>query len=130
MKRTAKRGLVPTGRHPLSGTWVQESTEPDFPITSIEFTISLRKGEFAVRACDKSDGEELKVSGVRWNGEDLKFTTLCLSTKWRAKHVFRMRARGLADHRVTYTELETWKKESKPSTSGTEIRPTHPRSGL
>ncbi len=116
MKRTEKRREVPTVRHPLTGTWVQQQTDPDFPITSVEFTISLREGGFEVRARDTSDGEELEVSRVRWNGEDRKFSTFCASTKWKAKHVFRINGGGLAEHEVTYTESEIWgKRPSSPT---------------
>ena len=96
--------------HPLVGTWAQKARLDDPDTSYVTFTISLRDRKLVVDGVDTSDGEKLVISDVRWDGKVLEFTSVCPSTHWKAKHVFRVREPGLADHQVTYTESELWEK--------------------
>lgn len=100
--------------HPLVGTWKQKANP--YHVTAVVYTIAARQGRLVVSATDTADGEKLKISGIRWDGKELRFTSFCRSTNWKVEHEFRVRRPGLADHQLTYTEREVWEKqpESQP----------------
>jgi hypothetical protein len=91
----------------LVGTWEQAQNAVD--ATPVVYTIALRGASIVVSGVDESDGTELKISGVSWDGSQLRFNSLYPPTKHKASHVFRLSAKGRAIHETTYNDEEgTW----------------------
>jgi len=68
-------------------------------------------GGFRVQAIDESDGEELVVSKVKWDGNVLAFETLTPSNKWRTRNRLNVISKTKAIHELTH--WEPWEKISK-----------------
>jgi len=77
---------------------------------SVLFIIDKARQGFRVQAFDESDGEELIVSKVKWDGKVLAFETLTPSNKWRTRNRLRVIAKTKAIHELTH--WEQWKKIS------------------
>jgi hypothetical protein len=91
--------------HPLVGTWVAMDDDVD-----AEFTVVAKGDSFLVTGRDQSDGEEFVISGVVWDGEALRFSSLMPSTGHRVGHVFRL-SPGKRTIEHEYTLLEIWKRK-------------------
>ena len=94
--------------HPLVGTW--QEVENPVSESSVVYKIGVENGVFTVSGIDESDGTKFKISGVRWDGTTLQFTSLFPPTGHRAKHVLRTFKPGLVNHEVTSTDHEVWRK--------------------
>jgi hypothetical protein len=75
---------------------------------SVYFIIRKTSKGFIVRAIDESDGEELTVSKIRWNGSVLAFDTKTPSNKWRTRNRLEVISKTKAVHELTI--WESWKK--------------------
>jgi hypothetical protein len=107
-KSTSEASAVrPWSGHPLVGTW--EQVDNPFHKTSVVYTVTIVAGDFVVSGCDEADGKPLKVSKIKWDGESLYFTTFFPPTRYSARHVMRLVARGPANHQVD-DDQEVWKK--------------------
>ena len=72
------------------------------------FKINKNARGFRIQAVDESDGEELVVSKVKWDGKALTFETLTPSNKWRTKNRLTAISKTKAMHELTF--WEPWKK--------------------
>jgi len=122
-KSPSKASAVrPWSGHPLVGTW--EQVDNPFHKTSIVYTITIVAGDFVVSGRDEADGKPLKVSKIKWDGGSLHFTTFFPPTRYSARHVMQLVARGRANHQVDgYREV--WKK--RPPRKGTGPSATQSR---
>ena len=82
------------------GTWQHEDS-------SVEYTVTLSGEVLRVSGVDTTDGEELRVSDVLYDRSELRFTTLCPSTDYALRHVFRNPESGCCEHE--FTRVEIWK---------------------
>jgi hypothetical protein len=106
--------------HQLVGTW--QEVENSVSETSVVYKIAVVNGHFVVSGIDESDGTKFSISGVRWDGAALRFTSLFPPTGHRVKHVLRARGRGLVDHEVTSTDYEVWRKRPKDVVTGPQLQ--------
>jgi len=107
-KSTAKVSAVrPWSGHPLLGTW--EQVDNPLHKTSVVYTITIVAGDFVVSGRDEADGKPLKVSKIKWDGESLHFATFFPPTRYSARHVMQLVARGRANRQVD-GDREVWKK--------------------
>ena len=120
-----KRKIVPKktpgvrSAHPFVGTWAQDEDCSDR--TSVTFTVAVKDGRFLISGVDESDGTIFKISDIRWDGVNLRFVSFFPTTNHKAKHAFRLIAKGQVNHQVSYTDEdgtftddERWKKRSAP----------------
>jgi hypothetical protein len=106
MKRNSLRQRG-SASHSLVGTWEEAQNPVD--ATPVVYTIALRSSTIVVSGLDESDGKRLRISGVSWDGRQLRFKSLYPPTKHKASHVFRLTAKHRAMHTTTYTDdEETW----------------------
>jgi len=75
---------------------------------SVLFIINKSPKGFSIEAIDESNGEELAVSKVKWDGKILSFETLTPSNKWRTKNRLEVISENNAIHELTF--WEPWKK--------------------
>jgi hypothetical protein len=102
--RLRQRG---SASHLLVGTWEEARNAVD--ATPVVYTIALKGSSIVVSGIDESDGTELRISGVSWDGRQLQFKSLYPPTKHKASHAFRLSAKDRAIHTTTYTDDEgTW----------------------
>jgi hypothetical protein len=89
----------------LLGRWEIESEDssPVFYITRKPST-----GEMVVHAFDKYDGENFRVTNVRWEKDSLLFETFVSSTKWRARHILHPVSKNCIKQELTI--FENWKR--------------------
>jgi hypothetical protein len=113
--------------HSLAGTWEEAQNAVD--ATPVVYTIALKGSSIVVSGVDESDGTELRISGVSWDGRQLRFKSLYPPTNHRASHVFRLTAKNRAIHTTTYTDdegtwggREQWRKRILP-----KVIPPHSR---
>jgi hypothetical protein len=106
MKRNSLRQRR-SASHPLVGSWEEVPNAVD--TTPVVYTIALKGSSIIVSGVDESDGTELRISGVSWDGRQLRFKSLYHPTNHKASHVFRLAAKDRAIHTTTYTDHEgTW----------------------
>ena len=97
----------PSASLSLVGVW--EDAQNAVEATPVVYTIALKRSSIVVSGVDESDGTELRISGVSWDGRQLRFKSLYPPTNHKAFHVFRMTAKDRAIHTTTYTDDEgTW----------------------
>lgn len=87
----------------LVGKW--QANEGYIPVL---FTIDKATNGFRIQAVDQSDGEELVVSKVKWDGSVLAFETLTPSNKWRTRNRLKVISKTKAIHELTF--WEPWEK--------------------
>jgi hypothetical protein len=93
--------------HGLIGVWEQEPNA--FGTTTVVYRIAVKGRAIVISGVDESDKTALRISDIRWNGKQLRFVSLYPPTKHKALHLFRLTARGRAEHTTTYTDDEgTW----------------------
>jgi hypothetical protein len=109
-----RRSGVQSAR-PLVGVWEQKANP--FDTTTVVYTIAVRNGLLSVSGVDEKDGTVLKISRMKWDGEQLCFSSFFPPTSHRARHVLRLIGRKEARHRVSYSDEEgkflaeeVWKK--------------------
>jgi len=69
-------------------------------------------GRIIVRAFDKYDGENFRVTNVRWNGSSLSFESYVPSTKHRVRQTLHPVSRNHI--RMELTVTERWKRTWTP----------------
>lgn len=72
------------------------------------FTIDMTARGFHIQAIDQSDGEELIVSRVKWDGKVLSFQTITPSNKYRTRNRITVISKTRAIHELTF--WEGWEK--------------------
>jgi hypothetical protein len=90
------------------GAWGPQNEED----SNLRVTVRGSARAPRVEVVDPFDGEKLKVSGVSWDGEVLRFRTVTPSTKFAVDHELRVGPSARAEHR--YTLSEPWQKLSAP----------------
>jgi hypothetical protein len=90
--------------HPLVGTWITEDEDSDSA-----YVVKASRGRFVVSGFCRSDGERFRITQTRWDGLNLSFEALMPSTKWKSRHVFRLKKDGSVEHEITI--WENWKKK-------------------
>lgn len=88
--------------HRFAGTWRGDDSV-------IEYSFSIRGEPIAVRGVDASDGEELCIQDVVFDGSELRFTSICPSTSYALRHVFRLVDGDRIEHE--YTRTEYWHRK-------------------
>ena len=88
------------------GTWVQ--ADP-----CVEYSVAEADGSVVVTGLDTSDGEELYIEDVSFDGLGLRFKSICLSTNYALTHVFRITG---DDDEVEheFTRIEKWQRKQNP----------------
>ena len=77
----------------------------------VEYTVSLQGDSIVVTGIDTSDGEELRIQDITFDGSELRFTTVCISTVFSLRHIFRSVHGDEIEHQFTLTENWIRKKE-------------------
>ena len=97
-----------TTGHPLVGTW----RDPDEDYGSrIQFTIRPASAAFEVAGVDTSDGEQLSISNVCWDGRVLRFDSFVPSTDHRVQYAFEVASPS--EVLVCYTRSERWVRANR-----------------
>jgi hypothetical protein len=76
--------------------------------STVQFTVRAAASGPTIRAVDTHDGESLRVSGVQWDGNVLRFQVFTPSTNWTVDHEWR--TTGGSSVKIRYTLTETWTK--------------------
>ena|SRR6267154_6382072 len=95
----------------LIGTW-----RYDEAVRPLLFTIDKTARGFRIQAVDESDGEEILVSKVKWDGKVLSFETLTPSNNWRTRNRLKVVSKTKAIHELTF--WEDWEKIRSPKGVG------------
>jgi hypothetical protein len=93
-------------RHPLVGTWRDEDPDGSF----LRFVVRPAGSGFDVRAVDTSDGEEIEISKVRWDGRVLRFTAFAPSSGRLSD--YEMKAVSPSEISLRLSYAESWVRES------------------
>jgi hypothetical protein len=89
--------------HSLIGTW--RDADEDYG-SRIQFTIRAAGSAFEVAGVDTSDGEQLSISNVCWDGRVLRFDSFVPSTYHRVEYAFEVTSPS--EVLVRYTRSERW----------------------
>jgi hypothetical protein len=106
VKATRKPKQKPK-RDLLVGTWFNA----DEVETGIEFTVTRADHSYAVRVCDRFDGEEADVFEIAWDGERLSFATHWNSTGRFARYRLLLLSANRIDVTYTYTDNEMYHRK-------------------
>ena len=87
----------------LIGTWITDEDD-----SNAAFAFSSKNNKLRVYGFCRSDGEEFKITRVKWDGKVLSFVARMPSTEAVTKNVFRIRPDGKLDFELT--TYEVWKK--------------------
>jgi hypothetical protein len=66
----------------FNGTWCNENSV-------VQYSLSIQGDPIVVTGIDTSDGEELRIQDATFDGSELRFTSICPSTSFALRHVFR-----------------------------------------
>lgn len=115
-KKGLRRAVFVDPKHPLAGTW-EEEPNPN-GTTTVVYTVLVKEGKFGVRARDRQDGIDFKISRIKWDGEALSFKSLYPPTMHSADHALRLLSKTKLSHYIdcTYADgdsfsgQEIWRK--------------------
>lgn len=82
----------------------------------VEYSISVSNSEFHISGIDRSDGEEIEISDIIWNGVVLTFFSYVPSTGRCGVNQMRYLGQGQTEFLFTFTVREVWSR-SLPSNS-------------
>ena len=85
----------------LVGTWRHEDSV-------VEYSISVLGDPLTVTAIDTNDGEKLRITDIRLEGSELRFTSTCPSTRYRLQHILRPARSNQIEHE--YVRIERWRR--------------------
>ena len=103
---------MPTMKNKSKADWLVGTWRYNEAVSPLLFTIGKTARGFRIQAVDESDGEELLVSKVKWNGKALAFETLTPSNKWRTRNRLTAISKTKAIHELTF--WEDWEKVPAP----------------
>jgi len=106
MKATRKPKQKPK-RDLLVGTWFNA----DEIETGVEFTVTRAGDSYAVRVCDRFDGEAADISETAWDGERLSFAAHWNSTGRFARYRLLLLSANRIDVTYTYTDNEMYHRK-------------------
>jgi len=95
---------VPDSIKKFLGTWRRDDQ-------TVEYTVSVLDDRVVVTGMDTTDGEELRIQDISFDGLELRFTTVCVSTVFSLRHIFRSVYGNEIEHQFTLTENWVRKKE-------------------
>lgn len=105
--RVTRGEVVPLNvRHPLVGTWRDQDPDGSF----VRFTVRAAGSGFDVRAFDTSDGEEIEISNVTWDGRVLRFSAFVPSSERWSDYEMKVVSPSEILLRLSYAE--PWVRES------------------
>jgi hypothetical protein len=90
---------VPPSIQKFVGTWVYKDTD-------VQYSITVQEDAISVTGTDLSDGEELRIQDISFDGSELRFTTICPSTVYALRHIFRSPFGDNVEHE--FTRIENW----------------------
>jgi hypothetical protein len=93
---------VPSSIQKFVGTW----SEAD---QCVEYSIAVHDGAVFVSGLDTSDGEELRIEDISFDGLELRFTSVCPSTNFVLTHIFRSASGDEVEHE--FTRIERWRRK-------------------
>jgi hypothetical protein len=96
---------VPPSIKKFLGTWKRDDQ-------NVEYTVSVEGDRVVITGVDTSDGEELRIQDVAFDGSELRFTTVCVSTVFSLRHIFRSVHGNEIEHQFTLTEIWVRKSEA------------------
>jgi hypothetical protein len=79
----------------------------------VEYKISIKGGRFIVKATDLQDGEQMKISGIKYSSGILEFTSYMPSSKRRGVNKFRLIDENRMESEFTFTVIEELKRPEK-----------------
>ena len=94
--------MASTTAHKFCGTWCSENSV-------VEYSFSISGSPPVVTGIDRSDGEELRIQDVTFDGSELRFTSICPSTSFALRHVFRSVLGDEVEHE--YIRVENWHRK-------------------
>ena len=89
------------------GTWCNENSV-------VEYSFSIQGDPLRLTGIDTSDGEELRIQDITFDGLELRFTSICPSTSFALRHVFRSVLDDEVEHE--YSRIENWQRKREPDT--------------
>jgi len=95
---------LPASIKKFLGTWTREDQ-------NVEYTISVQDESIVVTGIDTSNGEEMRIQDISFDGSELRFTTIYISTVFSLRHIFRSVHGNEIEHQFTLTENWVRKKE-------------------
>src|SRR5262249_27691922 len=99
---------MPAVKRNLNPDWLIGRWQANEACFSVLLTIDRGAGGVCIQAVDQSDGEELLVSRVKWDGKALSFETLTPSNNWRTRNRLKLISKTKAIHELTF--WEDWEK--------------------
>lgn len=93
----------------FSGNWVS-SLPFDSDDYLIEYIITPKGQSFDVRARDFRDGEEMEISEIRFDGEELSFKSYMPSTHRRGQNIMKLVSKDKIRVEFTFTVIEELKR--------------------
>lgn len=107
----------PDSTNLLCGVWrCFEDDSDDY--YRAEYTVSVLDGNFQVTGIDRSDGEVIEISDVRWNGVTLTFHSYVPSTARCGISQLRYVGDGKVEFLFTFTVLEVWARYTEEAEQG------------
>ena len=91
----------------LVGTWFNA----DEYATEVEFTVTRSGDSYAVRVCDRYDGEQADIFETAWNGKVLSFAAHWNSTGRFARYRLLLLSANRIDVTYTYTDNEMYHRK-------------------
>jgi hypothetical protein len=89
----------------FAGTWCSENSV-------VAYSFSIHGEPIVVTGVDTNDGEELRIQDVTFDGSELRFTSICPSSSFVLRHVFRSVLGDEIEHE--YTCVENWQRKKTP----------------
>jgi len=86
----------------FAGTWCCDASV-------VEYSFSIHGDPVVVSGVDTSDGEKLRIEDVAFDGSELRFTSICPSSSFALRHVFRSVHGDQVEHE--YTRVENWHRK-------------------
>jgi hypothetical protein len=105
--KTTRKPKQKPKRDLLVGTWFNA----DEIETGVEFTVTQSGDSYAVRVCDRFDGEAADISETGWDGRVLSFAAHWNSTGRFARYRLLLLSANRIDVTYTYTDSEMYHRK-------------------
>ncbi len=94
--------MPPTTANRFNGTWRSENSV-------VQYSFSIQADPIVVTGIDTTDGEELRIQDVSFDGLELRFTSICPSTSFALRYIFRSILGDEVEHE--YIRVENWHRK-------------------
>ena len=98
---------VPASIKKFLGTWRRDDQV-------VEYTVSVQEDRVVVTGIDTSNGEEMRIQDISFDGVELRFTTVYIPTVFSLRHIFRSVLGDEIEHQFTLNENWQRKKDVTP----------------